>query len=183
MLCFTETLLNNRSFKNVIEYEQEWSDIHKHAKHGFAICYDTEKAKVITEFETTNCNELLPILFEVDNEYFLIVLLYCTGPLGTSIDTVQEELTLLPSQYRTIVVGDFNLNHLLEENINLLQPILTKFDLCHRSTYATHIEGGILHLVLDSKDSNPVFWIPLLYSDHYANKHIVTRNSSVLIVL
>ena len=64
-----------------------------------------------------------------DNEYFLIVLLYCAGPLGTFIDALQEELTLLPIEYRTVVFGDFDLNQLLEENINILQPILTEFSL------------------------------------------------------
>ena len=160
-LCFTETNLSSRSFKNVIELKQGWSYIHKHTQHGVARCYDTEKAKVIIQFETTNCTELLPILFEVDNEYLLIVLSYLTGPFGKFIDTLQEELTLLPSQCKTIVLGHFNLNRLLEENINILQPIPKEFNLRQRSTYASHIEGGILDLVLDNRESDPIFRIPL----------------------
>ena len=114
-----------RSLKHVIELKQGWSDIQKHTQHGLAICYDTEKAKVITQFEASNYIKLLPVLFKADNEYLLIVLLHCNGPLRTFIDNLLEELTLLPSQYRTVVLGDFNLNQLLEKNINIFKPILT----------------------------------------------------------
>ena len=43
---------------------------------------------MLTQFETTSHIELLPLLFEVDDEYLLIVLLYCTGLLETFIDTL-----------------------------------------------------------------------------------------------
>ena len=150
LLSFTETDLNSRSLKNVIELKQGWSDIQKHSQHGLAISYYTEKAKVITQFETSNCIKLWPVLFKADNEYLLIVLLHCNGPLRTFTDNLQEELTLLPSQYRTVLLGVFDLNQLLEENINILKPILTEFNLCQRSTYATHVEGGkILSLTIE----------------------------------
>lgn len=54
LLCFTQIHLNSRSFQNVIELKQGWSDIQKHTQHGLARSYDKETAKVITQFETTN---------------------------------------------------------------------------------------------------------------------------------
>ena len=46
-LCFTETHLDNRPLKTVMELNQELSDIYKHTPHGLAVCYDTNKAKII----------------------------------------------------------------------------------------------------------------------------------------
>ena len=54
-------------------------------------------SSMFTQFETTNGIKLLPVLFKVDNECLMIVLLYCTGPLETFIDTLLEELNFLPS--------------------------------------------------------------------------------------
>ena len=88
-------------------------------------------------------------------------------PFGSFIETLRYELSLLPNQYRTIELGNLIMNQLLEENINILQPLLTEFNLCQRSMYATNVEGGILDLVLDSAESNPVCWIPSPYSDHF----------------
>ena len=87
-------------------------------------------------YETTNGIKLLPVLFKVDNDCSVV---YCTGPLETFIDTLLEELNFLPSQYRTIVPGDLNLNQLLEGNINLLQPILTEFNQHQHSTYTVQM--------------------------------------------
>ena len=164
---FVYSTEDSRSFKNVIKLKQRRSDIHEHTQHGLVICYDIEKSKVITQFGTTYHIKLLPVLFEVDNEFLLIVLLYLTRPRGTFIDTLDEELTLLPSKYRTVVLGDFNLSQVIEENINILQPILTEFNLRQRLRYATHLECEILDLVLNNRESDPVFWIPLPYSNHF----------------
>ena len=46
-----ETHLNNRPFKTVIELNQEWADIYNHTPHGLTICYDTNKVKVILNYQ------------------------------------------------------------------------------------------------------------------------------------
>ena len=65
-----------------------------------------------------------------------------------------------------MVVGDFNLDQLLSENVGMLDPLLAHFNLHQRCQYS-HILGGILDLVLDDRKSESVEWMPSPYSDHF----------------
>ena len=61
---------------------------------------------------------MLPVLVDIDNERILVVLVYrAPGPLGTFINDLIEQLNNLPTRYRTVVIGDFNLDQMLSENI------------------------------------------------------------------
>ena len=66
-----------------------------------------------------------------------------------------------------ILCGDFNLDQLLQENVNAFQRLLQEFNLHQRVTYSTHIHGGILDLVFDQARTDAVQWMPTPYSDHF----------------
>lgn len=68
-LCFSETHLNSRSFKNVTELKQGWSGIHKHLHNTLHIRkltplpsqYRTRVTNIIfcSEFIANNCKQIL----------------------------------------------------------------------------------------------------------------------------
>ena len=70
-------------------------------------------------------------------------------------------------RYRTIVLGDFNTDQMLPENVNAYESFCQQHNLTQRSRYSTHIQGGILDLVFDNKATDPVEWMPSPYSDHF----------------
>ena len=47
------------------------------------------------------------------------------------------------------------------------EPLSVRFNLNQRSNYSTHIQGGILDLVFDSKRSSNVEWMFSPFSDHF----------------
>ena len=78
------------------------------------------------------------------------------------------QLDNLPtSKYRTIVLGDFNIDQLLEENVAAFIPIISRFHFQQWSRYSTYINGGILDLVLDDTKTDLFNWMPSPYSDHF----------------
>ena len=168
LFCFTETHVNDGPFSNIEMYMEGWADIHKKTNHGLAICYNVSKVRIIQEFETRNTLEILPVVIEIENEHVLLVLVYRPpGAVGSFIDNLIEEITQLPTTYRTLIIGDFNLDQMLSENIEKINPLFAHFNLHQRSQYSTHIHGGILDLVFDNKSSELVHWIPSPYSDHF----------------
>ena len=168
LFCFTETHIADRPFRHINEFEVGWIDIHKRTEHGLAICYNASKVSIIEEIQTSNALEILPVLIEIENERVLLVLVYRKpGPLGNFIYELVEQVTELPTENRVLIVGDFNLDQMLPENIEKLNPIIEHFNLNQRSQYSTHIFGGILDIVLDNNNSDPVYWIPSPYSDHF----------------
>ena len=169
LLCFTETRINNGQCTTIEQYVKGWKDIHKPTNNGLAICYDASKVNIIREFQpTNNVLQMLPVLIEIENEYVLLVLLYRKpGPIGTFIEDLIEQLSELPTEHRTIILGDFNLDLMLRENVDKFAPLVTRFHLYQRSDYTTHINGGILDLVFDNTVKNIVSWIPSPYSDHF----------------
>ena len=76
-----------------------------------------------------------------------------------------EELHV--QEYNTVLLGDFNLDQMLNSNIELFHDICTRYMFTQRSNYSTHIYGGILDLVFHNKKQEPVEWIPSPYSDHF----------------
>jgi len=124
--------------------------------------------KLIKEFQIESSLEMLPVLIEARGESILLVLIYRTGPLGDFVNSLIVELQNLPRKYRTIVVGDFNLDLMLPENVQRFAPLISEFGFNQQSNYTTHIHGGILDLVFDNSDSaKEISWIPSPYSDHF----------------
>ena len=115
----------------------------------------------------------MSVLMSIDGEQVLIVLLY-RPPVTTQqqIRYFIEELTdqlaeLQIGQYNTIVLGDFNLDQMHDPYIELFHGICMQFSLTQRSSYSTHIHGGILDLVFHNRKQESVEWIPSPYSDHF----------------
>ena len=171
-MCFTETHVNSTSFQRIEEYHPDWKGIHhSSAEHGLAICYNTKKVSVVKEFPEISTIELLPLLMDFDSEIILIILVY--RPPGGQRDVflyqLLQELSMIEEtrHHRMILCGDFNLDQLLQENVNAFQRLLQEFNLHQRVTYSTHIHGGILDLVFDQERKDTVQWMPTYYSDHF----------------
>ena len=57
---------------------------------------------------------------------------------------------------------------MLSNNVEILQPLVTRFHLQQRVKFSTHIQGGILDIVYDNSDSpEDADWLPSPYSDHF----------------
>ena len=95
--------------------------------------------------------EVLQVVLEIAKETLLLVKVYCIpGPLGTLIDNIILLTKELPTQNRISIVGDFNLDHMLPENVAKVDPWIQNFNLSQRSQYSTNIHGRLLDLVFDT---------------------------------
>ena len=178
VLCFTETIYLGSPLSDISKHLGGWKSIHHPtAPDGLAICYDDSKvivcSKNIPERQFQSQIEIMSALLSIEGEEVLIVLLY--RPPSTNQQEIHnfiEDLTfqlneLQINQYNTIVLGDFNLDQMLDAHVDLFNRICTQFSLFQRSNYSTHIHGGILDLVFHNKKQDPVEWIPTPYSDHF----------------
>ena len=78
-------------------------------------------------------------MIEIENECVLLVLVYQPlGAVGSFINNLIVELTQLPTAYRTLIVGDFNLDQMLCENIEKINPLIAQFNLHQCSQYSTY---------------------------------------------
>ena len=85
LFCFTETNINNSSSKHINEIMDDWKDTHKNTQHGLALCYNISKVNIIEVIDIPSVLEVLPIVLEIENETFLVVIVYrMPGPLGSS---------------------------------------------------------------------------------------------------
>ena len=121
--------------------------------------------KEITEdvkpLHTVSNIESLPFLMTIE-ETFLLILIYrpLPGSIPEFVQSLEIELFQIrgqipPRDYRTLILGDFNLPQ-NKEDLNGVLPPETFHQRCH---YSTHIDGNILDLVFDDKKSEPVKWI------------------------
>ena len=109
----------------------------------------------------------MPIVLEINKKTFLLVTVYrLPGPVYSFIDKFILLMNELPIQHRILIVGHFNLEKMLPENVANIAPLIQSFDLSQCSQYSTHIHGGILNLVFDSSNSNNTSVLPSPYSDH-----------------
>lgn len=172
VFCFTETHTTNSSVENIEDYAPGWRSIHHpHSQHGLAICYKSEKVVVVKEFPTVNEIEMLPVLLKIDDEQVLVILVYQPPGRPRNVFPYQllQQLERLDDiqSCRTILIGDFNADQLLPENVDAYTDLCQHFNFHQRCHYSTHIHGGILDLVFDTKKNNPVQWMPTPYSDHF----------------
>ena len=65
--------------------------------------------------------EVLPSVLEIEKETLLLVIVYrIPGPLGTFIDDFILLINEQPTQHLMLIVGDFNLDQMLPENVEKL---------------------------------------------------------------
>ena len=175
VFCFTETNITNEQYESIQHRLPQWDDIHDPSGHGLAICYNTSKVRIIKKnYNYIGVLEILPVLLEVNNQLiFLIVLYRRPGPIGNFVFTLInaiDSLTKENLQYgkcRMIVIGDFNWDQMISENVLSLTPFSSYYNLHQRSNFSTHTKGGILDLVFDSGCQNDVEWMFLPFSDHF----------------
>ena len=172
IFCFTETQLQQDPLYDVNNFSDSWNSIFKHTDHGLALCYNSEHIDYVDQFEMTNEIEIMACLLRCDSlilsDFILVIVYRKPGSIGNFFSRLIEELRKLPTGYRTIVVGDFNLDQRLRENSDIIE-MFASTTLLHqrRSNFSTHIEGGILDLVFDNSNTNDVQWQPTPFSDHF----------------
>ena len=107
----------------------------------------------------------------INGKIILIVLVYRPpgGQRDLFIYQLLQELSMLEEThyYRTILCGDFNLDQMIQENVDAFQQLREYFNFVQRVRYSTHIHGGILDLVFDQEGTEAVQWMPTPYSDHF----------------
>ena len=119
------------------------------------------KVNIIELIDIPSTIEILPIVLEINKETSLLVIVYrAPGPVGSFIDEFIFLMNELPIQYRILIVGDFNFDQMLPENVANIAHLIQSFDPSQCSQYSTHIHGGILDLVFDSSNSNIVSVLP-----------------------
>ena len=174
LMCFTETNVAGSNFMRIGAYLPDWDDIHEPANHGLAICYNTKKVTVLKQFSYVGLLEILPVLLNINGENIFLTLVYRPpGPIGTFVDNITDALeqilreNAIFEEFRTIILGDFNWDQMLQEHVRTFLPLSSRFNLNQRSNYSTHIQGGILDLVFDSKRNSDVEWMFSPFSDHF----------------
>ena len=88
------------------------------------------------------------------------------GPFGAFIDDFILVITELPAQRRIFIVGDFNIDQTLPENVAKVDPLIQSFSLSQPSWYSTHIHRGLFRLTFDTSNPNAVFSLPSPYNDN-----------------
>ena len=173
ILCFTETHLNHRPNCDVDDYVNTWHTFFKYTEHGIAISYNTEFIELIDEIPMTDQIEImachLRCFSHTEMDLILVVVYRKPGSCTEGfLYMLLNELQKLPSGYRTIITGDFNMDQRLKENVDLLNLFINPMNFEIKCNFSTHIEGGILDLVIDNVHSEKsVYWQPTPFSDHF----------------
>ena len=59
----------------------------------------------------------------------------------------------LPTQHKILIVGNFNLDQMLPENVAKVDHLIQNFNLSQPSQHSTYLLGGLLDLVSDTSNS------------------------------
>ena len=84
---------------------------------------------------------------------------------------ISEQLRVLHESHfcRIIMLGDFNCDQRLEENVKRFEEIKQTYNMEQKIQFATHVHGGILDLLFDTNlASNNLEYLPIAYTDHFA---------------
>ena len=78
--------------------------------------------------------DVFPVVLEIEKETLLLVIVYCIpGALGTFNDDFILLINELSIQHRILIVGDFNFDQILPENVARVDPLIQNFSLSQRS--------------------------------------------------
>ena len=112
--------------------------------------------------------EVLSVVLEIEKDILLLIIVYpMLGPLGTAIDDFILLISELPAQHRNLIVGDFNVDQMLPDNVAKVDHLIQNFNMSQRSQYSIHIHGGLLNLVFDTSNSSAVSSLPSPYIDQF----------------
>ena len=171
IICLTETKLTNNCINRISNIDENWKDAHYATSHGLAICYEQNKVLLIRELPTTSVIEIAASVFQIEDEQFILILVYRTpGSNATYFLQQLSEQVCRFQQFnlRTIIVSDFILDLHVNINLTLINNFKREFAMEQKSQFATHNDGGILDLIFDtSLNQNTVHWQPTAFSDHY----------------
>ena len=76
--------------------------------------------------------------------------------VGSFMNNLIHELTCHSMSNRTLVVGDFNMDQMLHENVEKFEPFVSQFQSRQCCNYSTHNLRGILDLIFDNRISEDV---------------------------
>ena len=89
--------------------------------------------------------ETLTLVLDIKGEHILLILLYC--PPGAIYSFVTDLIQLIENVLSTVnvtrilLLGDFNLDQMLQESVNKMHPLTQRFHFHQRSQYSTHVQG------------------------------------------
>ena len=109
-----ETNLRNQSYNN--NFAAGWDGILELPNHGLAICFDTEKAKVVKEY----LQKFSHSLWKQGIKLFFQFLYTGSQVHQGNLYRIYLMYFWSLAEYRTLVVGDFSLDQLLYKNIQML---------------------------------------------------------------
>jgi ATP-dependent DNA helicase PIF1 len=170
IFCFTETHIKDLPLIRITELTNTWSDVFKNTAHGLAFCYNNETINFICQLPTQEKIEMMASLIEYEGSRIIVIIVYRpeTTPAREFMDGLVDEIDALPSDCRKVIVGDFNLDLRLISNHNLIDRYAQQLNMLQKVDYSTHIYGGILDLVFDTKNSKgSTDWMPTPFSDHF----------------
>ena len=172
ILCFTETKVENEyNIKRINQFDSNWDDIHFSTDHGLTICFQKNRMKLLCELTTNPSIEAVAIKFQYQQSEFILILIYRKpGAILNFVQQLTEQIRTFRQSHscRIILLGDFNIDQRSDHNVNQFSAMKQEFLMQQKSTFTTHIDGGILDLVFDTNSSlNQVLWLPTPFSDHY----------------
>ena len=59
---YMENLMSQKKNLMYMDHQAGWASIHRHTKHGLAICYDTTNVEIVQEFSPTDVLQLFPVM-------------------------------------------------------------------------------------------------------------------------
>ena len=132
--------------------------------------------------------ETLTLVLDIKREHILLskgISLY--RPPGTIHSFVTDLIQLVENVLsfvnvtRILVLGDFNLDQMLQEIVNKMHPLTQRFHLRRHSQFLIRVQSGILVLVFDSRRSQKVYWVTrhIVTILHFAltfNDHLYVQN-------
>ena len=148
-----------------------------------SICYDSTKVRDVERQGETVSSSLIMLsyMMTINEERTLILLVYQRPQLQTedanatalAMQNFANELRIQrlfleefieENDYRTLVVGSFNLPH---DSQHILNEALPQDKFKQRCRFPTNANGSITELVFDNHKSDSVEWMPSPYSQNF----------------
>jgi len=168
---------NSTSTRNSVV--PSWVSVFKHTNHGICLMYNQDRVQLLDTYDTSHSLELLACLMKYEEEEFITVILYREPDenmyaIRTFMTDLTNEISRLPTDKRIIIVGDFNLDLMVDANKVRFEHFSRQFSpkFHQLSRYSTHRYGGILDLCFDNDNTiddekDIAKWIPTPFSDHF----------------